>query len=112
MTEPNAFSPTLCTTGWSEEWKRLQAARRVSDDPARWNERARSYGGKRRHSAYAARFIELWACVPGNAARHGLRNGCHRNPRSRSRHRVIARDFSRAMLDELERQPPRRAWRA
>lgn len=105
MTEPNAFSPTLCTTGWSEEWKRLQAARRVSDDPARWNERARSYGGKRRHSAYAARFIELMGLRPGETLLDmGCGTGAIAIPAAEAGHRVIARDFSRAMLDELERQ--------
>ena len=40
MSETIALSPTLCTTSWSEEWKRLQAARNAADDPWRWDARS------------------------------------------------------------------------
>ena len=105
MPETIALSPTLCTTSWSEEWKRLQAARNAADDPARWDARARSYGGKRRHSAYAARFIELMDLRPGETLLDmGCGTGAVALPVAEAGHRVVARDFSRAMLDELEKQ--------
>ncbi len=103
MLEKNAFSPTLCTTRWSDEWKRLQTARGSSDDPQYWNTRAKSYGGARRHSPYAREFIELMDLRPGETLLDmGCGTGAIALPVAEAGHRVIARDFSRGMLDELE----------
>ncbi len=106
MAETIALSPTLCTTSWSEEWKRLQAARNAADDPcALGRARARSYGGKRRHSTLRRALHRADGSSPRETLLDmGCGTGAVALPVAEAGHRVVARDFSRAMLDELEKQ--------
>lgn len=94
--------PTLVETDWNLEWMELQAARNRPDDPDRWDKRARHFR-PRETAPYARDFIKLLDLKPGESA---LDMGCGAGsiaiPLAQAGHRVIAADFSPAMLGTLD----------
>lgn len=99
MTE--SFEPTLTTTDWNEEWKRMQAARQRADDASMWDAKAKTFPVKHgSQTGYVKRFIELANILPGDTVLDmGCGTGALATPLAQSGHRVIACDFSRGMLD-------------
>lgn len=93
---------TLVETDWNLEWMELQATRRRADDPDRWDARARHFRPKET-APYARDFIDLLALEPGESV---LDMGCGAGsiaiPLAQAGHRVIAADFSPAMLGTLD----------
>lgn len=93
--------PTLLTRDWNEEWKALQAERRPPDDPRWWAGRARHFRA-RETGSYARDFLALAKLKPGESVLDmGCGSGTLAIPLARDGHRVLACDFSRAMLDTL-----------
>ena len=98
-----SYSSILTTTDWNAEWKRLQAARMHADDPAVWDEKAKTFPVKHGDQAgYVGRFLELagveagetvldMGCGTGALAVPLAQRGCH----------VVACDFSQGMLDRM-----------
>lgn len=97
------FVPALGSTDWNEEWKRLQKARRHADVAEHWDARAKDFGASVEASPYAARFIELAGIRPGETVLDmGCGTGAIALPLARASHEVLAADFSRGMLRQLE----------
>lgn len=103
MNENGTFAPLLTTTDWNEEWKRLQEARERFDDPAVWDERARTFPAKHGSQyGYAQSFINLASLFPGESVFDmGCGTGSLALPLARAGHLVIACDFSQGMLDVM-----------
>lgn len=96
----NAFVPKLTTTDWNEEWKRLQLLRNRADDANYWNKRAASYQVHDTPDPYTLRFMDLLGVRPGESIFDmGCGTGSLSIPFAQSGHRVMAADFSEAMLD-------------
>lgn len=97
------FTPLLATTDWNEEWKSLQAARKHADDPAEWDERAKTFPTKHgSQSPYATRFLELADVKPEDTVLDmGSGTGALALPLAQNGNHVIACDFSQGMMDVL-----------
>lgn len=99
----DSFIPRLTTTDWGEEWKQLQKARRAADDPAHWDERAKTYGCADPASLYVRKFLEFAQVKPDETVLDmGCGTGAIALPLAAAGCNVIAADFSRGMLDVLE----------
>ena len=99
----DSFIPRLTTTDWGEEWKQLQKARRAADDPAHWDERAKTYGCADPASLYVRKFLEFAQIKPDETVLDmGCGTGAIALPLAAAGCNVIAADFSRGMLDVLE----------
>ena len=98
------FTPLLTTTDWNEEWKQLQTAREHFDDPAVWDERAKTFPVKHgSQHGYAERFLELAALKPGETVLDmGCGTGALATPLAQKGHPVVACDFSQGMLRVME----------
>ncbi len=95
---------TLQATDWNEEWKRLQLIRGKADDVTFWNRRARTFGSEA-PSDYTLAFMELAGVLPGESIMDmGCGTGNLALPYALQGHRVIAVDFSPAMLTQVERR--------
>ena len=90
---------TLQDTDWNEEWKAVQKARRRPDDAAKWDRRAAAF---KAHTPgnYLRDFMDLARIEPGESI---LDMGCGIGrlaiAYAERGHRVIAADFSPAMLE-------------
>ena len=92
----------LVDTDWAEEWRRIQRARKHVDSAERWDKRAPSFGVARSVSPYVTRFIELLDLREGDTVFDmGCGNGAVAIPLALAGHHVVARDFSRGMLESL-----------
>lgn len=99
----DSFIPRLTTTDWGEEWKQLQKARRAADDPAHWDERAKTYGCADPASLYVRKFLEFAQVKPDETVLDmGCGTGAIALPLAATGCNVIAADFSHGMLDVLE----------
>lgn len=108
-TDGNATETTstlaAAAINWAEEWKRLQAARCASDDPNYWNERAKSYPADERPSPYVQEFLRLAQVLPGETVFDmGCGSGALAIPLGLAGHKVVAADFSQAMLGRMQEQ--------
>lgn len=99
------FIPILTSTDWNAEWRALQEVRRRADDASEWDKRAETYPVKHgEQTSYVERFIELAAIEPGETVLDmGCGTGSLATPLAQAGHRVMACDFSRGMLDMMER---------
>ena len=99
----NAYRPLLTTTDWNEEWKRLQAARDHADDPAVWDEKAKTFPVKHgAQTGYVKRFLELAGVREGETVLDmGCGTGALTAPLAQRGCRVIACDFSQGMLAKM-----------
>lgn len=97
------FEPTLTSTDWNEEWKRLQVARRRADDAAIWDEKARTFPVKHgSQSGYVEEFLRLAGILPGETVLDmGCGTGSLATPLAQAGNRVLACDFSQGMLDKM-----------
>lgn len=101
MTDETTFQPLLTNTDWAEEWKQLQVTRRAADDPAHWNERAKTFGcgGP---SPYVGKFLEYARIQPDETVLDmGCGTGAIALPLGEAGNRVVAADFSEGMLSVL-----------
>ena len=98
-----AFTSLLTTTDWNEEWKRLQEARSHADDPAVWDEKAKTFPVKHgSQEGYVARFLELAGVLPGETVLDmGCGTGALATPLAQAGARVVACDFSQGMLNAM-----------
>lgn len=96
--------PTLTTTNWNDEWKRLQVARHKHDDSAAWDARAKSFPTKHgSQSAYVRAFLEKAAIPAGSTILDmGCGTGALATPLAQQGCKVMACDFSRGMLDAMK----------
>ncbi len=100
MSESSSF---LCNANWNEDWKELQKFRNKTDDAHYWDERAKSFTTKDAPSAYVSDFLKLAHIQPGESVFDmGCGTGALALPLAATGHSVIAGDFSRGMLNELE----------
>lgn len=98
----NKLHSALLETDWNAEWMRLQAARRRPDDPLVWDGKARHFRPKET-APYARDFIERLEFEPGESAFDmGCGAGSIAIPLAQAGHKVVAADFSPAMLGTLE----------
>ena len=97
------FTPLLTTTDWNDEWKRLQTARKRSDDAQVWDKKAKTFPVKHGSQAgYVEQFLELAGVQPGESVLDmGCGTGALATPLAQAGHKVIACDFSRGMLDVM-----------
>ena len=98
------YESLLTTTDWNEEWKRLQAARKHTDDPAVWDEKAKTFPVKHgSQEGYVRMFLDLAGVMPGETVLDmGCGTGALATPLAQAGNRVIACDFSRGMLDAMQ----------
>lgn len=104
--EPNSsnFIPLLTTKDWNDEWVNLQSARRHSDSSAFWDKKAENYNKPFGHSPYSREFIKLAGIEDGDTVFDmGCGTGAIAIPLSLEGHEVCAADFSKGMLDHLEK---------
>ena len=97
------YTPLLSTTDWNEEWKRLQKARQHFDDPAVWDEKAKTFPVKHgSQEGYVELFLAHAALAPGESVLDmGCGTGALATPLARAGHPVIACDFSQGMLSVM-----------
>lgn len=105
-TEKPAFEqggkPLLGHIDWNEEWMSLQARRRKPDEAAYWNGRAHDFPADTKVGPYAKRFVELANIQPGETVFDmGCGTGAIALPLGLAGHKVVAADFSQAMLDRM-----------
>lgn len=101
MSEPAEFQ--LTTRDWNDEWKRLQQTRRRFDDAGYWDKRAATFSTKDAPNPYVERFLELAGIEPGETVFDmGCGTGALSVPLGKRGHKVVAADFSRGMLDQLQ----------
>ena len=97
-------SATLEETDWAAVWRALQVQRKAADDAAYWDERSKTFGSNDKPSDYAHEFLQLAGLLPGERVFDmGCGNGALALPLAAAGHPVLAADFSRGMLDRLER---------
>jgi SAM-dependent methyltransferase len=95
----------ISSIDWREEWIEKQKLRRKPDDAAYWDKRAANFSNKSGGSAYISRFIEHMDIQPGESVFDmGCGNGAITLPLAEEGHEILAADFSRGMLDHLERE--------
>ena len=95
---------TLEETDWAAVWRALQVQRKAADDAAYWDERSKTFGSNDKPSDYAHEFLQLAGLLPGESVFDmGCGNGALALPLAAAGHPVVAADFSRGMLDRLER---------
>ena len=93
---------SLIDTDWGAQWAAEQGEYHADDNAAYWDMRAPKFGTKRGVSPYVLAFIEKLALEPGDSVFDmGCGNGALALPLAKAGHAVIARDFSRGMLDAL-----------
>ena len=99
------YSSILTTTDWNAEWKRLQAARMHADDPAVWDEKAKTFPVKHGdQTGYVERFLALAGVEDGETVLDmGCGTGALASPLAQRGCHVIACDFSQGMLDAMKR---------
>lgn len=97
------FSSLLTTTDWNEEWKRFQHARAHADDPAVWDEKAKTFPVKHgSHEGYVEQFLNLAGILPGETVLDmGCGTGALATPLAQLGNHVVACDFSQGMLDVM-----------
>ncbi len=94
---------SLQTTDWNEEWKALQRARRAADDAQYWNSRAKTFTTSDAPHSYSSQFLRLAQVTPGQTVLDmGCGTGTLAVPLALQGCRVIAADFSSAMLEQLQ----------
>lgn len=100
----SSFVPLLTTKDWNDEWVNLQSARRHSDNSSFWDKRAEDYNKPFGHSPYSREFIKLAGIEEGDTIFDmGCGTGAIAIPLSLDGHEVCAADFSKGMLQQLER---------
>ncbi|WP_302398602.1 class I SAM-dependent methyltransferase [Eggerthella sinensis] len=100
---PEPFVPQLTTRDWNDEWKQLQQARRRFDDADYWDKRAATFSTKDAPNPYVERFLELAGIEPGETVFDmGCGTGALSVPLGKRGIKVVAADFSRGMLDQLQ----------
>lgn len=97
------FVPLLTTRDWNDEWKQLQQARRRFDDASYWDKRASTFSTKDAPNPYVERFLELAGIREGETVFDmGCGTGALSVPLGKRGTKVVAADFSRGMLDQLQ----------
>ncbi|RDB65918.1 class I SAM-dependent methyltransferase [Eggerthella sinensis] len=100
---PEPFVPQLTTRDWNDEWKQLQQARRRFDDADYWDKRSATFSTKDAPNPYVERFLELAGIEPGETVFDmGCGTGALSVPLGKRSIKVVAADFSRGMLDQLQ----------
>ncbi|MDO5117774.1 MAG: methyltransferase domain-containing protein [Eggerthellaceae bacterium] len=96
---------SLIDTDWGLQWKEEQGEYHADDNAAYWDNRAPKFGTKRGISPYVLAFIDHLALDPDDSVFDmGCGNGALAIPLAKAGHKVIARDFSRGMLDALKEE--------
>ena len=91
----------LLETDWNAEWMALQAERRSPDSPGWWDGRAKHFKPQETRP-YARDFLALADVRPGERVLDmGCGGGALAVPLAQAGARVLAADFSQAMLDAL-----------
>lgn len=103
MSDINTGGDLLFTTDWGQEWRRLQASKNAADDPIYWNTRAHSFPADTQTSPYAKAFLQLADIRPGETVFDmGCGSGALAVPLGKAGHKVVAADFSEAMLARMQ----------
>ncbi len=90
---------------WNAEWARLSEQGGPVRDAAFWDRRAPQFRGGAEDSPYIAGFRRYMGARPGESILDvGCGTGALALPLARAGHHVTGLDFSRAMLDVLERR--------
>lgn len=98
-----SFSPKLTTTDWNDEWIRLQDFRKAFDDSSFWDKKAPNFHKSMEPNDYVLGFIECAELEDGDVVFDmGCGNGAIAIPLALAGHKVIACDFSKGMLSQLE----------
>ena len=94
----------LLGTDWRQAWREHHEARREPVDVQVWDGRAREFAETAGSSAYAEVFLAYLGLDPGSSVLDmGCGSGTLAIPLARQGHEVFAVDFSRGMLDALQR---------
>lgn len=98
-----SFAPKLTTTDWGDEWIRLQEFRKAFDDSSFWDKKAANFHKSMEPNDYVTGFIDCAKLEPGDVVFDmGCGNGAIAIPLALAGYKVIACDFSRGMLSQLE----------
>ena len=90
---------TLAQIDWAQDWLDNRPPKALHDDVARWDRRAASFGNVEELSEYTVEFLRELGAEPGDALLDmGCGNGCTAVPLAKAGCKVVARDFSPAMI--------------
>ena len=95
---------------FGELWKQEHENRRKPDDASEWDKRAHEFATKYGPSGYSLEFLRLADLQPGESVFDmGCGAGALAIPCAEHGHRVLAADFSPAMLERCEADAPQEA---
>lgn len=94
------MASALAQTDWAQDWLDNRPPKALHDDVARWNKRAATFGNVEELSAYTVEFLAALNAQPGDTLLDmGCGNGCEAVPLAKTDCKVVARDFSPAMIE-------------